>query len=33
MKRIQDFAGEKFGNLAGFAQQYLFYFAREQKLK
>jgi N-glycosylase/DNA lyase len=33
MKRIQDFAGEKFGSLAGFAQQYLFYFAREQKLK
>lgn len=33
MKRIQEFAGEKFGNLAGFAQQYLFYFARDQKLK
>lgn len=33
MNGIQDFAREKFGNLAGFAQQYLFYFAREQKIK
>lgn len=33
MKRIQDFAREKFGSLAGFAQQYLFYFARDQKIK
>jgi N-glycosylase/DNA lyase len=33
MKRIQEFAKEKFGGLAGFAQQYLFYFAREQKIK
>jgi N-glycosylase/DNA lyase len=33
MKRIQDFAREKFGSLAGFAQQYLFYFAREEKIK
>ena len=33
MNRIQDFAREKFGSLAGFAQQYLFYFAREQKIK
>lgn len=33
MGRIQEFAKGKFGNLAGFAQQYLFYFAREQKIK
>lgn len=33
MKKIQEFAKEKFGELAGFAQQYLFYFAREQKIK
>lgn len=33
MNRIQEFAKEKFGSLAGFAQQYLFYFAREQKIK
>jgi N-glycosylase/DNA lyase len=33
MNRIQDFAREKFGNLAGFAQQYLFYFARDQKIR
>lgn len=33
MKQIQEFAGEKFGSLSGFAQQYLFYFAREQKIK
>ena len=26
---IQEYANEKFGNLAGFAQQYLFYYARE----
>jgi N-glycosylase/DNA lyase len=31
-KEIQDFAGKYFGNLAGFAQQYLFYFAREKKI-
>ncbi len=29
MKGIQRFAEEKFGDLAGFAQEYLFYFARE----
>ncbi len=29
MKRIYDFAMEYFGPLAGFAQQYLFYYARE----
>lgn len=33
MNKIQDFAREKFADLAGFAQQYLFYFAREQKIK
>lgn len=33
MKEIQSFANEKFGELAGFAQQYLFYFAREMKIK
>lgn len=30
--QIQEFAKEKFGSLAGFAQQYLFYYAREMKL-
>lgn len=29
LKDISAFANEKFGNLAGFAQQYLFYYARE----
>lgn len=33
LKRIQEFAEEKFGALAGFAQQYLFYYARDQKLR
>lgn len=33
MKQIQEFAKESFDGLAGFAQQYLFYFAREQKIK
>jgi N-glycosylase/DNA lyase len=33
MNIIQDFAREKFGSLAGFAQQYLFYFARDQKIR
>ncbi|OGO79281.1 MAG: 8-oxoguanine DNA glycosylase [Clostridiales bacterium GWB2_37_7] len=33
MMQIQEFAKERFGKLAGFAQQYLFYFAREQKIK
>ncbi len=31
-EEIEDFAKEKFGDLAGFAQQYLFYYAREQKI-
>jgi len=30
--QIQAFAREYFGPYAGFAQQYLFYFARENKL-
>jgi len=29
---IQRFAAEKFGQYAGFAQQYLFYYAREHKI-
>lgn len=33
MKEIQNFAAEKFGGLAGFAQEYLFYYARELKIK
>lgn len=33
LKKIHDFARDKFGDMAGFAQQYLFYFARDQKLK
>ncbi len=31
-KEIQQFAAEHFGGYAGAAQQYLFYFAREQKI-
>jgi len=31
-KDIQEYAREKFGVLAGFAQQYLFYYAREFKI-
>lgn len=30
--KIQSFAAERFGALAGFAQQYLFYYARKNKL-
>lgn len=30
LKNISIYADEKFGELAGFAQQYLFYYAREQ---
>ncbi|MBR3791101.1 MAG: DNA-3-methyladenine glycosylase 2 family protein [Clostridia bacterium] len=29
---IQKFSQEKFGKLGGYAQQYLFYYAREQKI-
>ena len=32
MKEIQKFAEEKFGDMAGFAQEYLFYYARELKI-
>jgi N-glycosylase/DNA lyase len=32
VKKVQDFAAEKFGPLAGLAQQYLFYYARELKI-
>lgn len=32
LKRIQEFASDKLGELAGFAQQYLFYYARENKI-
>lgn len=31
-KEIQQFAADYFGNLAGYAQQYLFYYARENKI-
>ncbi|OFI06220.1 hypothetical protein CLOACE_11190 [Clostridium acetireducens DSM 10703] len=32
LKKIRDFGRNKFGALSGFAQQYLFYFARENKI-
>lgn len=32
MKAIHAFARDKFGDLAGFAQEYLFYYAREMKI-
>lgn len=32
LKKIQSFAQERFGSIAGFAQQYLFYYARELKI-
>ncbi|HYE84286.1 MAG TPA: DNA glycosylase [Clostridia bacterium] len=32
MKEIQRFAEDKFGDMAGFAQEYLFYYARELKI-
>ncbi len=31
-KKIQEFAAQNFGELAGFAQQYLFYYARENRI-
>lgn len=31
-QELYEFAIEKFGDLAGFAQQYLFYYAREKKI-
>lgn len=33
LPKIRKFGREKFGDLAGFAQQYLFYYAREKKIK
>lgn len=33
LNKIRIFARNKFGKLAGFAQQYLFYYARENKIK
>lgn len=32
LKKIRDFGREKFGELSGFAQQYLFYYARENNI-
>jgi N-glycosylase/DNA lyase len=29
LKKMREYAIEKFGGLSGFAQQYLFYYARE----
>jgi N-glycosylase/DNA lyase len=31
MKEMERFAHERFGNLAGYAQQYLFYYYRDRK--
>ncbi|GAA0180708.1 DNA glycosylase [Clostridium sediminicola] len=33
LKKIREFSVDKFGMLAGFAQQYLFYYARENNIK
>jgi N-glycosylase/DNA lyase len=33
LKKIREFGRDKFGNLSGFAQQYLFYYARENNIK
>jgi N-glycosylase/DNA lyase len=33
LKKIRDFGRNKFGELSGFAQQYLFYYARENNIK
>lgn len=33
LNKIRDFAINKFGELSGFAQQYLFYYARENNIK
>ena len=33
LNKIRIFARKKFGEVAGFAQQYLFYYARENKIK
>lgn len=32
LKKIRDFGRDKFGSLSGFAQQYLFYYARENNI-
>jgi N-glycosylase/DNA lyase len=32
LKKIRDFGRNKFGELSGFAQQYLFYYARENNI-
>lgn len=32
LKVIEDFSRKKFGKLSGYAQQYLFYYAREKKI-
>lgn len=32
IETISDFASKKFGNIGGFAQQYLFFYARENKI-
>ncbi|MBC2579937.1 DNA-3-methyladenine glycosylase [Clostridium sp. DJ247] len=32
LKKIRDFGIDKFGDLSGFAQQYLFYYARENNI-
>lgn len=33
LKKIREFGIDKFGEIAGFAQQYLFYYARENNIK
>jgi N-glycosylase/DNA lyase len=33
LKKIREFGRDKFGQLSGFAQQYLFYYARENNIK
>ena len=33
IKGMESFAGEKFGKLSGFAQQYLFYYIRNLDAK
>lgn len=33
LKKIRDFGRDKFQDLSGFAQQYLFYYARENKIQ
>ena len=33
LNKIRIFARDRFGELSGFAQQYLFYYARENKIK